>query len=93
MAFIGFDPCASLGYSFMAIFAAFPSTIMEVAFGRLHKSGAGAFGARTTVVESIMVDGKAANIGIQLYPNEAQGSNPMKATLGFAYKKKAFIGI
>ena len=46
-------------------FAAFPSTIMEAAFGRLHKSGAGAFGARPTLVESIMVDGKAANLGIQ----------------------------
>jgi hypothetical protein len=27
---------------------------MEAAFGRLHNSGASAFGARTTVVESIM---------------------------------------
>ena len=36
----------------MAMFAAFPSTIMEAAFGRLHNSGAGA----PTVVESIMVD-------------------------------------
>ena len=35
-----------------------PSTIMEAAFGRLHNSGAGAFGARPTVVESIMVDGE-----------------------------------
>ena len=34
-----------------------PSTNMEAAFGRLHNSGAGAFGARPTVVESIMVDG------------------------------------
>ena len=31
---------------------------MEAAFGRLHNSGAGAFGARPTVVESIMVDGE-----------------------------------
>ena len=30
---------------------------MEAAFGRLHKSGAGAEGARPTLVESIMVDG------------------------------------
>ena len=35
-----------------------PSTNMEAAFGRLHNSGAGAFGARPTVVESIMVDGE-----------------------------------
>ena len=32
-----------------------PFTNMEAAFGRLHHSGAGAFGARPTVVESIMV--------------------------------------
>ena len=44
------------------MFAAFPSTIMEAAFGRLHNSGAGAFDARPIGVESIMVDGKAANI-------------------------------
>ena len=54
----------------MAMFAAFPSTIMEAAFGRLHNSGAGAFGAGSTVVESIMVDGKAAKIAIQLDPND-----------------------
>ena len=48
-----------------------PPPIMEAAFGRLHNSGAGAFGARPTVVESIMVDRKAANIVIQLIPNEA----------------------
>jgi len=29
---------------------------MEAAFGRLHNSGAGAFGARPTVVDSIVVD-------------------------------------
>ena len=34
------------------------SYIMEAAFGRLHNSGAGTFGARPTVVESIMVDGE-----------------------------------
>ena len=79
VAFIGFDPCASLGYSCMAMFAALPSTIMEAGFGRLHNSGAGAFGAFPTVVESIMVDGKAANIAIQIYPSEAQ--KPMKAVL------------
>ena len=31
---------------------------MEAAFGRLHNSGAGAFGARPTVVESIVVHGE-----------------------------------
>ena len=41
-----------------------PSTNMEAAFGRLHNSGAGAFGARPTVVESIMVDGE---IGGSIY--------------------------
>ena len=42
--------------------AASPSTIMEAAFGRLHNNGAGASGARPIVVETIMVDGEAANI-------------------------------
>ena len=36
---------------------------------RLHNPGAGAFGARPTIVESIMVDGKIANIAIQPTPN------------------------
>ena len=54
----------------MAMFAVFPSTIMEAAFGRLHNSGAGAFGAHPTVVGSVMVDGKAANIAIQPIPND-----------------------
>ena len=44
------------------MFAAFPATIMEAAFGRLHNGGPAAFGRRPTVVESIMGDGKAANI-------------------------------
>ena len=35
-----------------------PSTNMEAASGRLHNSGVGAFGARPTGVESIMVDGQ-----------------------------------
>ena len=37
---------------------------MEAAFGRLHNSGAGTFGARPTVVESIMVDGEVANVAV-----------------------------
>ncbi len=44
------------------IFAAFPSPIMEAAFGRLHNGGPAAFSRRPTVVESIMGDGKVANI-------------------------------
>ena len=52
----------------IAMFAASPSSFMEAAFGRLHNSGAGAFGARPTVVESIMLDGEAANIAIPKIP-------------------------
>ena len=57
----------------MAMFAVFPSTIMEVAvaFGRLHNNGAGTSGARPIVVESTIVDGKAANIAIQPIPNDS----------------------
>ena len=57
----------------MAMFAAFPPPNMEAAFGRLHNSGAGAFGAGSTVVESILVDGKAANIAIQPTPTPTEG--------------------
>ena len=55
----------------MAMFAAFPSTIMEPAFGCLYNNGAGASGARLMFVDSIMVDGKAADIAIQPIPNES----------------------
>ena len=55
----------------MATFAVFSSTIMEAAFGRLRNDEAGASGARPIVVESIMVDGKAANIAIQPIPNDS----------------------
>ena len=58
------------GISCMAMFATCPSTIMDAAFGRLHNSGVGAFGVHPTVLESIMVDGQAVNIAIQLIPNE-----------------------
>ena len=37
---------------------------MEAAFGRLHNSGAGAFGARPTLVESMILDGGAADMAI-----------------------------
>ena len=63
--------CESLGIGCMAMFAAFPSTIMEAAFGGLHNNGAGASGAWSMVVESIVVDGKAANIAIQPIPNDS----------------------
>ena len=61
----------SLGIGCMAMFAAFPSTIMEAAFGRLQNNGADASGARPIVVESIVVEGKAANIAIQSIPNDS----------------------
>ena len=61
----------SMGIGCMAMFAAFPSTIMEAASGRLHNNGAGASGARPIVVVSIMVDGEAANIAIQPIPNDS----------------------
>ena len=67
----------------MAMFAALPSRIMEAAFGRLHNSGAAAFGARTTVVESIFVDGETGgSIYGTIYPiisgsqNGAEINNP-----------------
>ena len=44
--------------------AASPSRNMEAAFGHLHNSGAGAFGARPTVADSIILDGEAASIVI-----------------------------
>ena len=47
-----------------------PSTNMEAAFGRLHNSGAGAEGARPTVVESIVVDGEIdGSIHGTIYPS------------------------
>ena len=60
-----------------------PSTNMEAAFGRLHNSGAGAFGARPTVVESIVVDGEIdGSMYGTIYPsiygseNGARNNNP-----------------
>ena len=56
---------------------------MEAAFGRLHNSGAGALGARPTVVESIVVDGEIdGSIYGTIYPsiygseNGARNNNP-----------------
>ena len=49
---------------------------MEAAFGRLHNSGAGAFGARPTVVESIMVDGEiGGSIYGTIYPTISGSKN------------------
>ena len=51
-----------------------PSTNMEAAFGRLHNSGAGAFGARPTVV--IVVDGEiAGSIYGAIYPTISGSKN------------------
>ena len=45
------------------MFAAFPSTIMEAAFGAsLHKDGAGRVRRRPIFVDSIVVGGEAKNI-------------------------------
>ena len=55
----------------MAMSAAFPSTIMEATFGRLHNNGVGASGAGPIVVDSIVVDEKAASIAIQPIPNNS----------------------
>ena len=53
------------------MFATSPSTIMEAAFGRLHNNGGAAFGGPPIVVETIMVDGEAANIA-KTYGNTYQ---------------------
>ena len=37
---------------------------MEAAFGRLHDSGAGAFGARPVAVDSMILNGEVASIVI-----------------------------
>ena len=47
-----------IGMSCMAMFAAFPPTITETAFGRLYNCEAGASGAGSTVEDSIIVDGR-----------------------------------
>jgi len=71
----------------MAIVAAFPSTNVDPAFGRLHKNGAGTFGASSIVVESVLVDGKAANIAMQ--PTPIEGPTP---TEGFWYRPSVGVG-
>ena len=63
-----------------------PPTIMEAAFGRLHNSGAGAFGARPTVVESIMVDGEIdGSIYGTIYPTVYGSKN------GAGYKGVTYV--
>ena len=72
VAFIG-DGLSS-GMCCMAMFAAFPSTIMDsTTMGRAHP-----LLWRRPKAASIMVDGNEANIAIQLIPNERPSS--MKAT-------------
>ena len=44
------------------MFAASPAPIMEAAFGRLHNGELAGFRRQTTVVETIMVDGRAENV-------------------------------
>ena len=70
-----------------------PSTIMEAAFGRLRNSGAGAFGGRPTVVESIVVDGEIDGcIYGTIYPtiygskNGAVNNNPSGRIRNFQWK-------
>ena len=48
----------------MAMLAASPSRNYGGGLRPLHNSGAGAFGARPTVVDSIILDGEAASIAI-----------------------------
>ena len=59
----------------MATIDAPPSTNMEAAFVRLHNKGAGACGARPLVVESILVDGKASIVALQLTPTPKEMPN------------------
>ena len=62
----------------MAMFAAFPSTIMDsTTVGQEPKAPAPVLWRRPKAA-SIMVDGKEANIATQLIPNERPSS--MKAT-------------
>ena len=52
-------------------------------YGRLHNNGAGASGAGSTVVDSIIVDGKATNIAIQLTPSHADSAGVVQAWLPY----------
>ena len=45
----------------MALSGAIPTTKMEAVFGRIHNSWARAFGARPNGVETMIVDGMAAD--------------------------------
>jgi len=69
----------------MARFAALPSSHMEAAFGGLHKNGAGGEGAGSILVESILEDGKAANLAMQPTPTPTEGPH---ATKGFQQVQK-----
>jgi len=66
-----------------SIFGMGPSVEEWPSFGRLHKNGAGAFGAGSILVESILVDGKAANIAMQatLLKGHTSTESPMPKML------------
>ena len=66
--------------------------LWEAAFGCLHSSGAGAFGASSTAVASIMVDGRAAKpciAPLQTIPRPDQGTffkcSENGALIGYGY--------
>ena len=84
--------------TYFGVFTASPApthpSIKDAAFGRLHNSGAGAFGARPTVVDSIMVDGKLANIAINPSPmiNLKPIPIPIPRLLMKSHNIRAFYG-
>ena len=80
-------PSIGVGVGCTATCAAFPSTNMEAAFGRLHNRNASAFGAGASVVGSIMVDGKAAHVAVQPTPTPIEG-----ISLNIVPKRPAYWG-
>ena len=67
-----------VGVGCMARFAVFPSSNMEAVFDRLQQNGTDASGACPIVVESILEDGKAANIAMQPTPTPTEGPHAKK---------------
>ena len=66
--------------------------LLEAAFGCLHSGGAGAFGASSTAVASIIVDGRAAKpciARLQTIPIPDQGTffrfSENGARIGYGY--------
>ena len=78
MPFLAWGPSVRVGVGCKAMIAALLCTNMQAAFGRLHNNGAGAFGAGSIVVESILVDGKAAKIAMQPTPTPTEGPHAKK---------------